>query len=297
VPPRVSAGTELVLGDRLRARVIDLSALSDRLVTLAFDQRGAELWQSLYALGRPIQYAHLAAPLELWSVQTVYASRPWAVEPPSAGLPLGWDLLTALRRRGVSLARVTHAAGLSATGDAAVDGALPFPERYEIPEDTVRAIALARAAGKAVIAVGTTVVRALEGCARRHGELRAGSGVTELRIGPGFDARVVTGLVSGMHEPHESHYALLGAFVPEPLLETSFRHALDAGYMGHEFGDVTLVLDGVAARSDSLVRASGVGRQEDAKRVRQGVRRPSSSGGSARRSRLRARASSGALAG
>ena len=82
------------------------------------------------------------------------------------GGPLSWEILLALRRKGVRWASLTHAAGLSATGDPAIDAALPLAERYEIPAATVRAVTETRARGGRVVAVGTTVVRALEGAAR-----------------------------------------------------------------------------------------------------------------------------------
>ena len=150
-----------------------------------FDRRGDALWAALYAHGRPVQYAYLAHDLPLWAVQTVYAARPWAFEMPSAGRPLSWEILLALRRKGVRWASLTHAAGLSATGDPALDAALPLPERFDIPAATVRAVTETRARGGRVVAVGTTVVRALEGARRpRRRRLRAGGGVTDLRITP-----------------------------------------------------------------------------------------------------------------
>jgi S-adenosylmethionine:tRNA ribosyltransferase-isomerase len=183
-------------------------------------------------------------------VQTPYASRPWAAEPPSAGLPLTAHILAALRARGVAIARITEAAGLSATGDPAIDAALPFPERYEIPEATVLAIARARASGGRVIAGGTTVLRALEGAAAwGGGDLVAGSGVTDLRVGAGFTPLVVDGILTGIHEPGTSHYELMRAFLPDAALETSLAHAEDAGYLGHEFGDLCLVLGAPLARA------------------------------------------------
>ena len=112
--------------------------------------------------GAPVQYAHRAEQLPLYAVQTAYAARPWAAEMPSAGRPLTWDVLLGLRRAGVEIATLTHAAGLSSTGDAALDRALPWPERYEIPRAHGDAIARDAARGGRVIAVGTTVVRALE---------------------------------------------------------------------------------------------------------------------------------------
>src|SRR6185503_15959730 len=106
--------------------------------------------------GRPVQYSYLEGPLELWHVQTLYAGRPWAAEQPSAGRPLTASVLRALEESGVRLAALTHAAGISSTGDAALDALLPLPERYEIPAATVAAIARARAGGGRVIAIGTT---------------------------------------------------------------------------------------------------------------------------------------------
>ncbi len=128
------------------------------------------MWRAIYAEGRPVQYAYVDAPLALWHVQSSFASRPWAVEPPSAGRPLTFAVLDRLRRQGVSVAVVTHAAGLSSTGDPALDAILPLDERYDLPEPTLRAIDETRRAQGRVVAVGTTVVRALEGCAAAHGE-------------------------------------------------------------------------------------------------------------------------------
>ncbi|HKU39987.1 MAG TPA: S-adenosylmethionine:tRNA ribosyltransferase-isomerase, partial [Polyangiales bacterium] len=239
-PPPLAAGDTLHIGPRLRARVLERSAISPRLLKLGCSLAGAALWAELYARGMPVQYQHHDRDLGLWSVQTAYAARPWAAEMPSAGRPLSFATLHALQRRGVRLASLTHAAGISATGDAALDAALPLPERYDIPLATVRALDTARR----VIAVGTSVVRALEGSAAKGGGVTPGLDVTELRIGPGFVPRVVTGLLTGMHSPGESHYALLRAFASEPQLTAASEHAERAGYLSHEFGDVTLVLAG-----------------------------------------------------
>ncbi len=240
-PPALEPGTVLRFGD-LRARVLAHSPISPRLLDLHFDREAAALWQALYANGRPIQYSHLSAPLELWSVQTGFAGRPWAIEMPSAGRPLTAGLLATLRRRGIAVARLTHAAGLSASGDPRIDAALPLPERYEIPGPTVEAIARAHARGGRVIAVGTTVVRALESAVDRSGELRAGAGVAELIIDGDHRLRVVDALLTGMHGPGESHYRLLQAFADESLLAAAWQQALAAGYRSHEFGDAALLL-------------------------------------------------------
>lgn len=245
-PPEVMPGERLVFDDRtsgLAARVVAVSSLSPRLVTLRFEREGAALWDALYRVGRPVQYSYLRAPLELWDVQTPYASRPWAAEPPSTGLGLDARLLASLRTRGIGIAWITEAAGLSSTGDPAIDAALPFPERFEIPEETVRAIARTRALGGKVIAAGTTVLRALEGAAARQGgALAAGAGITDLRVGAGFRTRIVDGILTGIHEPGTSHYELMRAFVPDRLLDAALVHAEEADYRAHEFGDLCLVL-------------------------------------------------------
>src|SRR5260370_158640 len=133
-------------------------------------------------------------PRALGSVQGPCAAGPWAVAAPSAGLPLDWELLTALRARGVGLAAISHGAGLSSTGDAALDAALPLPERFEVPPATAQALAEARARGAYVVAVGTSVVRALESAA----VLQRPRGDTDLVIGPGYQLRAVDGLLTGM---------------------------------------------------------------------------------------------------
>jgi S-adenosylmethionine:tRNA ribosyltransferase-isomerase len=242
-PPPLAAGATITFGADLAASIEAVSPASPRLVDLVFREQGTALWSALYRHGRPVQYAYVEAPLELWHVQTRYASRPWCAELPSAGRPLTWSLLLALLRKGVTLASLTHAAGLSSTGDPALDALLPMPERFEIPEETTEAIRAAKASGGRVVAVGTTVTRALEGSAQQHGgEVAPGTGVTELVLRAGFRPLVVDGLLSGMHEPEASHYHLLEAFAPPEVLARAHAHAEARGYLAHEFGDSTLIL-------------------------------------------------------
>jgi len=237
-PPALAVDELLVLGP-LRARVLRLLD-HPRLVSLRFEGRVDEIWAGIARHGKPIQYAHLREPLALWDVWTRVAARPVAFEPPSAGFVLDWALLAALKRRGVAFATLTHAAGISSTGDAALDARLPLDEAYEIPPATVAAIEAARARAGRVIALGTTVTRALEHAAR-HGRLQPGEGLADQRIGPQTRLHVVDAIVSGTHEPGTSHYELLRAFAADPLL----RRAADAlerqGYLTHEFGDSVLL--------------------------------------------------------
>jgi S-adenosylmethionine:tRNA ribosyltransferase-isomerase len=157
------------------------------------------------------------------------------------GRPLTWRVLQEVRARGIGIVPLTHAAGLSSTGDAAIDAALPLPERFDIPGATVAAVARTRAAGGRVVAVGTTVVRALEGAAA-GGSLIAGEGETGLRIARGYRPRVVDGLLTGVHVPGESHFDLLQAFASDALLRDALAHAEREGYLAHEFGDSCLIL-------------------------------------------------------
>jgi S-adenosylmethionine:tRNA ribosyltransferase-isomerase len=247
LPPRLERGSVLTFAEDLSAVVEEVAPASPRLVRLAFRERGAPLWSALYRHGRPIQYAYVSGPLELWHVQTRYASRPWAAEMPSAGRPLRWGLLLALLRKGVRVAFVTHAAGLSSTGDPELDAMLPMPERFDIPSETVQAIRETKARGGRVVAVGTTVTRALEGSAAQNGgELKAGVGVTDLVLGAHSHTKVVDGLLSGMHEPDASHFRILEAFASSTTLAKAHEHAEAHGYLGHEFGDSTLVLPDAA---------------------------------------------------
>ena len=146
-----------------------------RLIALHFDGTPDTIRAGLARHGKPVQYAHLREPLKLWDVWTSVAARPVAFEPPSAGFVLDWQLLHALRERGVEFATLTHAAGLSSTGDAELDARLPFDEPYHLPAATILAIQRAHARGARVVALGTTVTRALEHGAvtRRRRALRA----------------------------------------------------------------------------------------------------------------------------
>ena len=247
-PAVVREGDVLTFGGDLQARVSSVSAASARVIALRFEGDPDHFWSALYRHGRPIQYAYVAAPLALWHVQTPFASRPWSSEMPSAARPLAWELVLALRAKGASFASITHAAGLSSTGDAVVDAALPMRESYDVPVETAAAIAATRARGGRVIAVGTTVVRALESAALQGGgTVVAGSRDTDLVVGSGHALRVVDAIFTGMHEPGTSHDTLLQAFAPQDLLLRAFQGAQQRGFVGHEFGDSMLVGQGILA--------------------------------------------------
>jgi len=241
-PPALSRGDRLLLGP-LSATVEGLLG-HPRLVRLRFEGSVEAVWAGLARHGRPIQYAHVPSPLALWDVWTPVAGAPVAFEPPSASFALDWQTVRALRHRGIAFATVTLAAGISSTGDEELDRRLPFDEPYRIPETTAAAVRQTRAGGGRVVAVGTTVVRALEDAADRDdedGPVRPGEGVARRRIGPGDRLRIVDAILSGTHEPGTSHYQLLRAFADDETLRHLSDELESRRYRTHEFGDSILV--------------------------------------------------------
>jgi S-adenosylmethionine:tRNA ribosyltransferase-isomerase len=253
LPPPLIPGDRLVFGsaaDGTRgAGHVDgslgatIEALLDhpRLVRLRFGGSAHSVWAGLARHGRPVQYAHVTTPLAMWDVWTPIAGLPAAFEPPSAGFALDWRSIRVMRERAIGFATITLAAGLSSTGDPALDQRLPFDEPYRIPATTAAAIVRARAEGRRIVAVGTTVVRGLEHAAALDGVVHPGSGIADQRIGPGTRLRVVDVLLSGTHEPGGSHYQILRAFLDDCTLADADAALEAQGYRTHEFGDSVLV--------------------------------------------------------
>ena len=239
LPPSLAVGDLLTLGP-LEANVERLLD-HPRLVELRFAASSGDVWTAIARHGRPIQYAHVPTPLATWDVWTPIAGAPFAFEAPSAGFTLDWQSLARLRERGAGFATITLAAGISSTGDPSLDARLPFDEPYRIPEATAIAIRRAHARGGRVIAIGTTVVRALEDCAARHGAVRAGEGVAMLRLGRGTTLRAVDAILSGTHEPGSSHFELLRAFADDATLDRMAAVLESERFRTHEFGDSIFV--------------------------------------------------------
>ena len=187
--------------------------------------------------GRPIRYGHLGEewPLELY--QNVYATEPGSAEMPSAGRPFTSALIAGLVARGIDVAPlILH------TGVASLErGERPYPERYRVPQWTAARVNLARRLGGRVIAVGTTVVRALESAAAEDGRVRAAAGWTDLVIEPARGVRAIDGLITGFHDRDSSHLLMLEAIAGADLIERSYGAAAGAGYLRHEFGDLLLL--------------------------------------------------------
>ena len=188
--------------------------------------------------GRPIRYSYAGDPWPLPAYQTVFARTPGSAEMPSAGRPFTAGLVTDLVAAGVVIAPVTLHAGVASLEA----GEPPLPERFSVPEPTAQLVNLTRAAGRRVVAVGTTCTRALESAAGQGGAVRGRRGWTDLVLGAGHPARVVTGLVTGWHDPEASHVALLEAVAGPALVHAAYQEAERAGYLWHEFGDSCLLL-------------------------------------------------------
>jgi len=238
LPPPLLPGDRLALGPLFAT----ISGTFDhpRLITLGFDGTADNIWAGLARHGRPIQYAHVSEPLALWDVWTTLAGPPVAFEPPSAGFVLDWRARGEMRARSIEFVTLTHAAGLSSTGDPTLDERLPFDEPYDIPATTATAIDRARREHRRVIAVGTTVVRALEHAAGR-GRLASGPGLANQRIGRESTLHIVDAILTGVHEPGTSHHQLLRAFVDDETLARIDLEVAEHLYRGHEFGDSMLI--------------------------------------------------------
>jgi S-adenosylmethionine:tRNA ribosyltransferase-isomerase len=168
----------------------------------------------------------------------VFAADPGSAEMPSAGRPLTAELVVRLVASGVHVAPITLHTGVSSPER----GEAPYPERFRVPESTARLVNGVRGWGGRVIAVGTTVVRALESAAAPDGTVAAAEGWTNLVVSPERGVRAVDGLITGWHEPEATHLLMLRALASEELLDRSYREALERGYLWHEFGDSHLIV-------------------------------------------------------
>lgn len=237
------AGTGGAAGLDLSAEVLERDPFVDRLWKIRFSQRGQALMESFSRLGDPVRYWYASAPWDLDYYQTVYAREPGSVEMPSAGRAFTWKLLTGLRRKGIETAFLVLHAGLSSYMDEAFDSGHPASvEAFHLEAPAADRINAAKARGGRVVAVGTTVVRALESAADASGRVLAQAGDTRLRITPGYRLKVADGLLTGFHEPTASHLDLLSAFMPPDRLRSVYQEALREKYLWHEFGDVNLIL-------------------------------------------------------
>ena len=210
---------------------------------------GVRLWVSLVdtpeplhtylaRYGRPIRYGHVQGSYPISAYQNVYATDPGSAEMPSAGRPFTPEVLTRLVAKGIGVAPLllhTGVASLEATEP-------PYAEYFKVSSSTAHRVNDTRRTGGRVMAVGTTVVRALESVVDEHGRVHPGEGWTETVVSPNHPVRSIDGFLTGWHEPEASHLAMLEAIAGRPVLEASYNAALAEGYLWHEFGDVHLIL-------------------------------------------------------
>ncbi|MEA2703545.1 MAG: S-adenosylmethionine:tRNA ribosyltransferase-isomerase, partial [Actinomycetota bacterium] len=209
----------------------------------------ARLWYAVLSLpdavpaylgrvGRPIRYGCPDRAFPLSDYQTVFAREPGSAEMPSAARPFTPEVVTALVSKGVAVTPIVLHTGVS----SAEPGEPPYPEPYRVPVETAERVNAAHRSGRRVIAVGTTVTRALESAADESGTVHPSHGWTELMVTPERGARVVDGLLTGWHPPAGSHLLLVEAVAGRAAIDRSYAAALELGYRWHEFGDVHLLL-------------------------------------------------------
>jgi S-adenosylmethionine:tRNA ribosyltransferase-isomerase len=230
-------GVRLDLGGGGHVQLLARFAGSDRLSVARFDLE-EPVPDYLLRHGRPVRYGYVPDTWPLEAYQTVFALEPGSAEMPSAGRPFTPELVTDLVSLGVLFSPITLHTGLSSPEH----GEPPLPERFQVPSTTARLVNAVRGWGGRVIAVGTTVVRALETVAAEDGTVAEGRGWTSVVVTPERGLRAVDGLLTGWHESESSHLALLEAAAGRVLLDRSYRAALEHGYLWHEFGDMHLIL-------------------------------------------------------
>jgi len=227
----------LLLADGAYLTIDEPYMESERLwiATLSLDERTLT-WLAVH--GRPIRYGYVDQPWPIEMYQNVYITEPGSAEMPSAGRPFTPQVITRLVAKGVGVTPIVLHTGVASTEA----GELPYPERVHVPESTAERVNAARRGGHRVIAVGTTVVRALETSVGPDGLAHGYDGWTDLVVSTERRVTVVDGLLTGWHEPASSHLLMLEAIIGPVLLRDSYSAALSAGYRWHEFGDVHLAL-------------------------------------------------------
>lgn len=227
-----------------------IAGLPSRLISeypglprLLFLSVKGDLRSAMESYGRPIRYGYLRKSYPLEAYQTIFARVPGSVEMPSAARPFTPWILEALRDRGVEVAPVTLHTGVSSLEieTESVEEQPLYPEPFRVPAETAQRVNLAISQGRRVIAVGTTVVRALE-TAWDGQRVRPGQGFTRSYIHPGRGVKAVDGLLTGFHDPGTTHLALLCTLIPLSVVREAYSEAVERDYLWHEFGDSQLIL-------------------------------------------------------
>ena len=196
-------------------------------------------WQDyLVRYGFPIRYSYVRESWPSSYYQTVYATETGSAEMPSAGRAFTPELITRLVARGIGIAPLILHTGVASLEE----NEPPYEEFYRVPLETARLVNMARSDRKRVIAIGTTVVRALESVTDVAGVTHPGEGWTDLMVTPQRGIRAVNAILTGLHEPRATHIAMLEALCGIKHLNITYQEALRQRYLWHEFGDLHLIL-------------------------------------------------------
>lgn len=235
LPPPLQKGDCIDINSNLSLEVMSVLHPSTRIIEIQFHAK--DLIRELYDAGKAIQYSYHLEDLKIWDIQTLMSGIPISVEPPSTSFPLTWEMLFELKKKGIAIASILHSAGLSSTGDVKLDRLLPFNEYFEVPDATLELIHQTHKQGGRIIAVGTSVTRAVESA------LKTGrnKGMTDLKLGPRSQINGIDILITGMHEKGSSHGELVGAFCSPETLDLVFTASHAENYQSHEFGDWTMI--------------------------------------------------------
>ncbi len=238
-PLHLDGAVDIDLFSGGRIRLLAPFADSRRLWFAHLDVPGSPL---AYAarFGRPVRYRHVGRDWPIGFYQSIFSGAPGSAEMPSAARPFTGRVLADLTRRGIALATLRLDTGVSSLEG----GEAPYPEHYEVSRRTAATVNATRAEGGRVIALGTTVVRALATVTDPDGTVHAGRGWTDRVVSADAPVPSVQGLLTGWHEPEASHLMMLEAIAGRSVLARAYRAALDAGYLWHEFGDSHLLLAG-----------------------------------------------------
>ena len=233
-------GGSLIVGSQ-EFKVHPMNGFTCRLTA---SNRQQDFLRHLYGTGKMIQYSYMEHETPLWALQTIFASRPWSSEAPSSAFAFNWDMIFALIGKGVRFTNITHAAGLSSVGNIEQDRMLPLPEVSQVRSETLQLINETREKGGRVIAVGTSVVRAVEAAVRLHQKALHTDLPFEnsLRISSAYLIESFDGILTGLHQEGESHFELLNAFTSARKIEEMLEEAGRLDCLTHEFGDFMLLM-------------------------------------------------------
>lgn len=235
-------GLKIKFESGLSASIIERNIHNPRLWKIKFSVTGQELINIFNQIGKPIHYGYISAPLPLEYFLTVFSKDPLTSQMPNAGRAFTWKMIFDLKNKGIDTAFLTIHTGLSSYLDNSKAGHLMTEEEYFISASTADKIEAAKISNGRIVAVGTSVVRAIESSALQSGKVIPGHAYTSLRITEEYKLKIADGLITGFHEPEASHLDLISAFLSPAVIKKTYEEAIEKKYLWHEFGDLCLIL-------------------------------------------------------